>query len=132
MSAEYSGLSGRAKRRFALPDFFRIFRRMEGTKMDSSAVVSRFCTACRQLGPMALEAAWGFGLGNRPVAHLPSCGQGPARLPDLRTRGPSSLQVWFRLRQLAKVENEWNVVCLGYNFKRLFNLLGKDWGATMA
>ena len=37
----------------------------------------------------------------------------------------------FHLRGLAKVETEWHLVCLGYNFKRLFNLLGKDWGATM-
>ena len=38
----------------------------------------------------------------------------------------------FHLRGLAKVETEWHLVCLAYNFKRLFNLIGNDSGTTMA
>ena len=36
----------------------------------------------------------------------------------------------FHLQSLAKVESEWHLVCLAYNFKRFFNLMGKNWDAT--
>ena len=38
----------------------------------------------------------------------------------------------FHLRGLVKVETEWHLACLCYNFKRLFNLIGNDSGTTIA
>ena len=38
----------------------------------------------------------------------------------------------FHLRGLTKVETEWQLVCLSYNFKRLFNLISKGAAKTIA
>ena len=38
----------------------------------------------------------------------------------------------FHLRGLPKVETEWQLVCLSYNFKRLFNLISKGAAKTIA
>ena len=38
----------------------------------------------------------------------------------------------FHLRGLAKVGTEWQLVCLAYNCKRLFKLIGNDWATTLA
>ncbi len=37
----------------------------------------------------------------------------------------------FHLRELKKVETEWQLVCVSDNLKRLFHHLGADWAAKM-
>lgn len=38
----------------------------------------------------------------------------------------------FHLRGLPKVETEWQLVCLSYNFKRLFNLINNETAVSIA